>query len=134
MQEFQQLGHMKPFLTQELLKPSSQCYYMPHSEVVREQSETKLRVVFDASAKSESGTSLNDILYTGPMLQNDLFNILIRFRTHSIALTGDIEKMFCQIRVNQSNVDFLRGERTQKIRSKNFNSLPSRMTLLVHHI
>ena len=56
---------------------------MPHRAVIRESAEsTKLRVVYDASVKSESGFSLNDCLEKGPPLQNKLWGILIgtRFR------------------------------------------------------
>ncbi|GFV88521.1 integrase catalytic domain-containing protein [Trichonephila clavipes] len=67
MQDYEHLGHMQLVLNSELSKPSSKCFYLPHFGVVREQSETtKLRVVFDASAKTDSNLSLNDILHTGP--------------------------------------------------------------------
>ncbi|GFV72375.1 integrase catalytic domain-containing protein [Trichonephila clavipes] len=109
MQDYEHLGHMQLVPNSELSKPSSKCFYLPHFGVVREQSETtKLRVVFDASAKTDSNLSLNDILHTGPKLQNELFNILLKFRCHRITLTGDIEKMFRQILVNQDDVEFQR--------------------------
>ncbi|GFT13533.1 integrase catalytic domain-containing protein [Trichonephila clavipes] len=109
MQDYEHLGHMQLVPNSELSKPSSKCFYLPHFGVVREQSETtKLRVVFDASAKTDSNLSLNDILHTGPKLQNELFNILLKFRCHRIVLTGDIEKMFRQILVNEDDVEFQR--------------------------
>ncbi|GFT58099.1 DUF1758 domain-containing protein [Trichonephila clavipes] len=109
MQDYEHLGHMQLVPNSELSKPSSKCFYLPHFGVVREQRETtKLRVVFDASAKTDSNLSLNDILHTGPKLQNELFNILLKFRCHRIALTGDIEKMFRQILVNEDDVEFQR--------------------------
>ncbi|UYV70046.1 hypothetical protein LAZ67_7001592 [Cordylochernes scorpioides] len=74
-------------------------YYMPHHGVEREQSTTtKLRMDFDASAKTDSGTLLNQILETGPKIQKYIFVILTGFRTHPIAITADIEKMFRQVR------------------------------------
>ncbi|GFX42353.1 DUF1758 domain-containing protein [Trichonephila clavipes] len=109
MQDYEHLGHMQLVPNSELSKPSSKCFYLPHFGVVREQSETtKLRVVFDAPAKTDSNLSLNDILHTGPKLQNELFNILLKFRCHRIALTDDIEKMFRQILVNEDDVEFQR--------------------------
>ena len=52
-------------------------WYLPHFPVLREsRSTTKVRIVFDASAKY-NGTALNDIIYQGPKLQNDLFNVLL---------------------------------------------------------
>ena len=52
---------------------------------------TKLRIVYDASAK-EGGPSLNDCLYAGPPFGQFIFNILVRFRLHQVALVADIEK------------------------------------------
>jgi len=47
--------------------PDKCVYYLPHHAVMKESSiTTKLRVVFDGSAPSSSGLSLNDILYRGP--------------------------------------------------------------------
>lgn len=75
-------------------------YYLPHHGVVKDLSTfTKLRVVFDGSAPSTAGVSLNDTLYTGPKLQEDLFDILLRFRSHQYVLTGDVEKMYRQFLV-----------------------------------
>lgn len=55
---------------------------------------TKLRMVFDASAKSKSGTSLNDILMIGPTVYPPLIDILLRFKLQPIALTANIPKMY----------------------------------------
>lgn len=42
-------------------------YYLPHHPVIKESSSTtRLRVVFDASAKTSSSNALNDILIIGP--------------------------------------------------------------------
>lgn len=49
-------------------------YFIPHHAVLKASSSTtKLRVVFDASRKSSSGSSLNDILMIGPTIQDDFF-------------------------------------------------------------
>ena len=72
-------------------------HYLPHHAVVRQDKETtKLRVVYDASAKSD-GPSLNNCLYTGPKFDQRIMDILQRFCTHKIALTADIEKAFLMI-------------------------------------
>ncbi|XP_033221033.1 uncharacterized protein LOC117175435 [Belonocnema kinseyi] len=67
---------------------------------------TKLGTVFDASAKTSNGNSLNDILMVGPNIQQELFSLLIRFRSHIFAITADIEKMYRQILVNENDQKF----------------------------
>ncbi|UYV77734.1 hypothetical protein LAZ67_15002083 [Cordylochernes scorpioides] len=109
MMEYLSLNHMELIPKNERDKPSDKCYYIPHHCVLRDQSSTtKLRVVFDASCKTSNNYSLNDFLHTGPKLQHDIFNILVKFRTNPIAFTGDIEKMYRQIKVNSSDLDFQR--------------------------
>ncbi|UYV74134.1 hypothetical protein LAZ67_11002214 [Cordylochernes scorpioides] len=109
MMEYLSLNHMELIPKKERDKPSDKCYYIPHHCVLRDQSSTtKLRVVFDASCKTSNNYSLNDFLHTGPKLQHDIFNILVKFRTNPIAFTEDIEKMYRQIKVNSSDLDFQR--------------------------
>ena len=85
-------------------------HYIPHHEVIRVDKETtKLRVVYDASAKVQSTTpSLNDCLYAGPPLSSLIYDILLRFRVHKVAITGDIEKAFLNISVDPRDRDYLR--------------------------
>ena len=81
-----------------------QGYYLPHHAVVKETSPTtKLRVVFDASMKSPSGLSLNDCLMVGPTVQDDLISIFTRFISFQFALTADIQQMYRQIKVYDTN-------------------------------
>uniref|UniRef100_A0A1I7V959 Reverse transcriptase domain-containing protein n=1 Tax=Loa loa TaxID=7209 RepID=A0A1I7V959_LOALO len=55
--------------------------YLPHQAVIISQkSTTKLRVVFDASAKTNEGLSLNKCLYRGPAMMPSLVGILLRAR------------------------------------------------------
>ncbi|UYV79990.1 hypothetical protein LAZ67_18001335 [Cordylochernes scorpioides] len=42
----------------------------------------------------------------GPKLQNNIFNILLRFRTNSVALVADIEKMYRQIRLHPDDIKY----------------------------
>ena len=54
-------------------------WYLPHFPVIKfDRETTKTRIVFDASAKC-NGVSLNDVVYQGPKLQTDLFDVLLRF-------------------------------------------------------
>ncbi|XP_054711001.1 uncharacterized protein LOC129220596 [Uloborus diversus] len=107
MKEYLELKHMEPVPETDYAK--SEAYYIPHFPVLRESSTTtKLRVVFDASSKSSSGYSLNDLLMVGPRLQLELYPILLRFRTFPVAVCADVEKMFRQIRVHPEDVDWQR--------------------------
>ena len=78
-------------------------FCLPHKDVIKQSVETtKLRIVYDASAKESSDKlSLNECLYPGPPLQNQLWNILVRSRFHPILLTSDIEKAFLQVRIKE---------------------------------
>ncbi|XP_066961192.1 uncharacterized protein [Macrobrachium rosenbergii] len=79
-------------------------YYLLHHPVIRESSNsTKVRPVFDASAVSYNGISLNDCLECGPSLNPDLVEVLIRFRRWKVALTADITKAFLQIKVQRED-------------------------------
>ncbi|GFS58781.1 DUF1758 domain-containing protein [Trichonephila clavipes] len=60
MQEYLTFRHMELVPKNDYAKRDA--YYLPHHAVLRDSSTIKLRVVFDASAKSTSGYSLNDIL------------------------------------------------------------------------
>ncbi|XP_035209889.1 uncharacterized protein LOC118184337 [Stegodyphus dumicola] len=92
MKEYLDLGHMEPVRSSE---SPSQAYYMPHHAVIKESSSTsKIRVVFNATSKSSSGLSLNDILMTGPRIQQELFPVLVKFRCYPVVVTADIMKMF----------------------------------------
>ena len=69
---------------------------------------TKVRVVFDASAKSSSGVSLIDTLLVGPTVHPPLIDVLLRFRFHRIALTADVSKMYRAIELVPSDRDLHR--------------------------
>ena len=75
--------------------------------VRNDKQTTKVRVVYDASSKQCGGPSLNDCLYTRPSLTENIADILIRFRSHKIALIGDIEKAFHMISVAEDDHDVL---------------------------
>lgn len=95
MNNYLDRGHMSRVQENEDLESA---YFIPHQYVWRPDSiTTKLRVVFDASARTTSGKSLNDKLMTGPNLQSELIDIILRFRSYNFVLTADIEGMFRQI-------------------------------------
>lgn len=85
-------------------------HYIPHHAVLTlQKTTTKLRVVYDASAKTRPYyKSLNECLLRGPVMLHNLCGILMRFRLHEIALIADIEKAFLQIGLQQSQRDVTR--------------------------
>ena len=59
---------------------------------------TKLRVVYDASSKTQrTARSLNDCLHRGPILLPDLCGLLLRCRLSPVVLLADIEKAFLHV-------------------------------------
>ena len=82
-------------------------WYLPQHPVVHVHKPEKVRVVFDCAARY-NGRSLNDALMSGPPLMTTLVGVLIRFREERIALVGDIEAMFHQVKVDSAHADALR--------------------------
>lgn len=65
-QEYLELGHMRP-LEKTNKTFSVPHFFLPHHAVFKENSSTtRLRVVFDASAKTSTNVSLNDVIMVGP--------------------------------------------------------------------
>ncbi|XP_026471164.1 uncharacterized protein LOC113375440 [Ctenocephalides felis] len=100
------LGHAEEMVLTLEEAAKNKYYFLPHHPVVKDNNFDKIRVVFDASAKSTSGISLNNILHTGPKLQQDLFSILVRFRCHQFVFVADIIKMYRQIRVREADQNY----------------------------
>ena len=72
-------------------------WLLPHFPIVRpEKATSKVRIVFDGSAPFE-GKSLNTEALTGPKLQSDVFDILVKFSKEWVALVGDISQMYHQL-------------------------------------
>ena len=74
------------------------CWYLPHHEVYNQNKPGKIRVVFDLSAEFQ-GTSINKSLQPGPDLANQIVGVLLRFREEPVAVTGDIEAMYHQVKI-----------------------------------
>ena len=107
--EYPQLGHAEKVPADDLSKPADSHYYLPMHGVLKESSTTtKLRIVFDASAKTTNGASLNDLLEAGPSLYPLLPTILNRFRLPLIGVSADISKMFREIGLQPSKRDLHR--------------------------
>lgn len=84
-------------------------YYMPHRAVYRPEKETsKTRIVLDASCKTTSGKSLNDVLHVGPNLQSNIYDLLLNLRMFPLAITADIEKMYFQVKLSPHHQPYQR--------------------------
>lgn len=100
--------NLEDYVTQDHMRPTSKPvdYLLTHHAVVKASSTTQVRVVFNASEKSNTAKSLNDYLLPGPKLQSDISHILLSFRMNPIALTGDIKQMYRCIRLNPIDTQY----------------------------
>lgn len=102
-------NHAEEVPEADLRKPAAETFYLPMHGVLKESStSTKLCVVFDASAKTTSGLSLNDTLLPGPALHPLLPSVLTSFRSFEFAITADVSKMFRGIGLNAEEFDYHR--------------------------
>ena len=85
-------------------------HYIPHHAVINpSKATTKVRIVYDASAKTRpEHNSLNECMYRGPIMLQNLTGILLRFRLNKIAMVSDIEKAFLQIGLQDDAKDATR--------------------------
>ena len=79
-----------------------------HAVYKDSSSTSKMRIVFDASAKSSTRILLNDQLLIGPTVHAPLIDVLLRFRRHRVALTTDISRMYRAILLPKSQRDLHR--------------------------
>ena len=107
--EYIRMDHAEVIPKQDVEASVDQTFYLPSHGVVKANSTTtKLRVVFDGSAKTSTKVSLNDTLLPTPNLYPLLTDVLLEFRTHHIAVTGDIHKMFREIALDKRDWDMHR--------------------------
>ena len=79
-------------------------YFIPHHPMIRRDSgrdTTKVRIVFDGSAKSSpEDFSINDYVEDGPNVIPYIFDSLLKFRREPIGLMADIKSAFLQISIH----------------------------------
>lgn len=124
MQEYENSGHM----TAVSNSSERNGFFLPHHGVEKECSlTTKLRTVFDGSARSSNGISLNSLQMVGPVVQSDLFSILIRFRTHRYCISADIQAMYRQVLVAPADRKYQqilwRSNRDQELKTYELNTV-----------
>ena len=88
-------------LTDEVMKAYlGPVHYISHHEVIKDDSSsTPCRIVFNSSAKF-NGMCLNDFWAKGPDVMNNMLGVLLRFRERSVALVGDIKKMYHSVHLS----------------------------------
>ena len=96
-------GHVKRLAEGEV-GTSPEAWYIPHHMVTH---NAKNRLVFDCSFEYK-GQNLNKILLPGPTLGPSLLGVLLRFREHEVAISGDIKSMFHQVRLLTRDKPLLR--------------------------
>ena len=102
-----ELGHAELVPLDE--KPPALSFWLPmHAVIKLSSTTTKTRVVFDGSAITTSGISLNQALHVGPTIQATLSDTLLKFRTYPVALNADISKMYREIKLCSADKDLHR--------------------------
>ena len=82
-------------------------YGISHIMVSSTQANLERLELFSAAAPIFRA-SLNRNLLSGPNLTNQLIGILLRFRTEEVAFMDDIEAIFYQVKVPDSQRSFLK--------------------------
>lgn len=91
-------------LSNDEVSQSPESWYIPHHIV---EHNAKHRIVFNCSFPYE-GQVLNNQLLPGPTLGPSLIGVLLRFRQHEVAISGDIKSMFHQVRLLPEDRPLLR--------------------------
>ena len=98
-------GYAEHVPNDELSLNDGTIWYLPHHHVKKK--DGRIRIVHDCAAEL-NGISLNKACYQGPVMNNLLLGVLLRFRRYPYALTGDLEAMFLQLKVPPKDRNALR--------------------------
>ncbi|XP_063538069.1 uncharacterized protein LOC134747373 [Cydia strobilella] len=90
----------------EIVSKTHPVHYLAHHIILPKGK--KGRVVYDGSAKLKNSKSLNECMYRGPSMLEDLTALLLRFRVNKIGITADVEKAFLQVGLQQEDRDVTR--------------------------
>ena len=94
MNDYIDKGYAVKLSEEEAARISSHPWYLPHHGVIN-PNNSKVKVVY-AAARFE-GTALNKELLQGPLLNNSLVGVLMRFIKDEVAVASDIESMFHRV-------------------------------------
>ncbi|XP_063635169.1 uncharacterized protein LOC134805902 [Cydia splendana] len=106
IKEQEKLGIIEVVPEEEVVSPSHPVHYLPHHCV--KQKNKPPRIVYDASSKIKDNKSLNQCLYCGPLMLEELTGIFLKFRSHNIGICADVEKAFLQIGLQAKDRDVTR--------------------------
>ena len=107
MRKYLNDGYAEKITQKEELDHPNQ-WFLPHHGVYKKSvEEKKLRILFDATAEFEE-KSLNNSMLTGPKLQSELLEILLKFRERPIALGAEIEATFSRTRLTKADARYHR--------------------------
>ena len=107
--EYFELDDAEPVPVEEVDRRCTEVYYFPMHVVRKETSSTsKICVVLDASAKSTSGTSLNNHLLVGSTVHSSLVDVVLRLWQHKVALTTDVSRMYHAVLLHKEQRDLHR--------------------------
>ncbi|KAL6466941.1 hypothetical protein MHYP_G00247450 [Metynnis hypsauchen] len=98
------------------LPAGKECWYLPIFGVYHPQKPGQIRVVFDSSAKSH-GVSLNDVLLSGPDLNNSLVGVLLRFRRVFATSTDIVKDMGRPVAMLLRSYGSIEGKYSMKVQN-----------------
>ncbi|XP_029173547.1 uncharacterized protein LOC114942373 [Nylanderia fulva] len=108
MREYITLGHMT-LAASTVASPGDRINFLPHHGVLRTSAAgSKIRVVFNGSACTGAGASLNGVLHSGPNLLPSLADVLTRWRRHRYVFMADVQMMYRQIQLYPDDRDLQR--------------------------
>ena len=96
-------------LRDKVLEPIDAGHYIPWRVVYKEGSlSTPCRIVFDASARTPGGMSLNECLAKGENRLISINHILLKFRNKPAAFSTDIRQAYNQIELHEDHIRYQR--------------------------
>ncbi|XP_055632650.1 uncharacterized protein LOC129773115 [Toxorhynchites rutilus septentrionalis] len=99
--DYEGKGYAHKATSEELsLTNQNRVWYLPLGVVSNPKKPHKIRLIWDAAAKTE-GVCFNSLLLKGPDLLTPLPQVLSQFRQFPVAVCGDIREMFHQIKIRE---------------------------------
>ena len=94
--EFLELGTIAEVSQAEMDSWTGPEHYVSIQHVLKPDSvTTRLRLVINSSLRCpKTGLSLNDILAKGPNVLNDIWDLILRFRSYRVGLVSDVTKAY----------------------------------------